>query len=83
MRDLVYLPNTGTTLFEVFNEIEKIEEENPINFDELAKSMLKNAESQVRTEHEMYRFNLQVKYFSHNEIRNEVASKVRKLFWVV
>lgn len=74
MGDLIYLSDIKKTsiLDQLGND--------DTDFDALAKKMMKDADRQLRTEYEMYRYNLQMTHFSHNDIRDKVASNVKKLF---
>ncbi|MGM1044507.1 MAG: hypothetical protein ACQEXX_00010 [Bacillota bacterium] len=66
--------------YSILDEIAQYEKENPVDFDLIGKQMLKQAERRVRSSQEMYRYNNQLRNITHNEIRDYVAKKVKKLF---
>lgn len=62
------------------DEIAQYEKDNPIDFNLIGKNMLKQAERSFRSSREMYRYKNQLKNITHDEIRDHVAKKVKKLF---
>ncbi|MEK4277639.1 endonuclease NucS domain-containing protein [Paenibacillus sp. FSL R7-0026] len=62
------------------DEIAQYEEDNPIDFNLISREILKQAEKSVRSSRQTYRYNNQLKNITHNEVRNYVAKKLKKLF---
>ncbi|MCW3793787.1 hypothetical protein OM416_19525 [Paenibacillus sp. LS1] len=66
--------------YSFMDEVAQYEKENPINFDFIGREMLKKAERSVRSNAEKYRYKNQLRNITHNEIRDHVAKKMKKLF---
>lgn len=66
--------------YSIMDEIAQYEEDNPIDFNLLSREMQKQAEKSVRSSLQTYRYNNQLKNITHNEVRDYVAKKVKKLF---